>query len=97
MRFVGCQRGVLVLACLLAGCFENSPEQDARTVATAYCQCFFPAMVDTCVDDIVPDISPVSDECVSCVYQNSQMCSTLDDECTDLCDQSATELLGGMR
>jgi hypothetical protein len=97
MRFVGCQRGVLVLACLLTGCFNNSPAQDARTVATAYCDCFVtPSMVEACIDDLLPDITPVSDACLQCVYENSQMCSTLFDDCTALCDNSATPLLGGM-
>ena len=86
-----------MLACLLTGCFENSPVQDAEAVATAYCNCLVsPALVDACVEDVLPEISPVSDACLTCVYQNSQMCSTLIDDCTDLCDNGATPLLGGM-
>jgi len=98
MRFVGSQRGWLVLAGLLTGCFfDNSPVQDAEAVATAYWICIVsPAMVDACIDDIVPDITPVSDECLTCVFQNSQMCSTLINDCTDLCENGATPLLGGM-
>ena len=89
---------MLVLACVLTGCFESSPAQNARTVCTAYCDCLVtPPMVEECiVDDCVPDIPPVSDECLQCVYMNSQTCSTLFDDCTDLCIQNSTPLLGGM-
>lgn len=87
-----------MLAVFLTACFfDNSPVQDAEAVATAYCNCLVsPSMVDACIDDIIPDITPVSDECLDCVYQNSQTCSTLINDCTDLCDDNATPLLGGM-
>lgn len=86
-----------MLACLLSGCFESSPFQDAETVATAYCNCLVtPSMLDGCVEDILDDLPPVSDACLDCVFQNSQTCSTLFNDCTALCDNSATPLLGGM-
>jgi hypothetical protein len=89
---------VLVLACLLAGCFETTPAQDARTVCTAYCDCLVaPSMVEQCiVDDCLPDIPPVTDPCLQCVYEKSQTCSMLFDDCSDLCIQTSTPRLGGM-
>jgi hypothetical protein len=91
-------RGLIVLASVLAGCFEANPLQKARDVCTAYCDCIVsPAMVEQCiVDDCLPDIPPVSDPCLQCVYTNSQTCSTLFDECTDLCLDTSTPHLGGM-
>ena len=94
----GCQRGLLVLASLLAGCFETTPQQKSRDVCTAYCDCIVtPSMVEQCItDDCLPDIPPVTDPCLDCVYANSQTCSTLFDECTDLCLDTSTPHLGGM-
>lgn len=87
----------VAVALALAGC-TNSPAQNARTVCTAYCECFVPAAsVEACiVDDCLPDIPPVSDPCLDCVYENSQMCSALTDECTDVCLDTGSPLLGGM-
>lgn len=99
MRLVGCQRGLFVLLFALAGCWEVSAEQRARDVCTAYCDCFVaPSQVEECiVEDCLPDIPPVSDPCLDCVYANSQMCGPLFDDCTDLCLDTSTPLLGGMR
>jgi len=79
-------RRVGLVLLLLAGCAGDSTEQRARTVCTAYCDCFVTAGgVDACVEDCIPDIPPVSDECLQCVYESSQTCATLDEQCTDLC------------
>jgi hypothetical protein len=102
MRLVGCQRALIVTVALglWSGCFlfEITPEQKARDVCTAYCDCVVsPAQVEQCiVDDCLPDIPPVSDPCLECVYANSQTCSKLLDDCTDLCVNPGTPLLGGM-
>src|SRR5262245_19879915 len=76
------------------------PEQRSRDVATAYCKCTQTGQsaVDMCIDQLVPMIPNVSDDCLDCVYQNSATCSSLLNDCTNLCDpQQNTPLLGGMR
>jgi hypothetical protein len=72
----------------VAGC-EITPEQRARDVCNALCACVVPgspSAVERCVvNDCLPDIPPVSDPCVECVYTNSQRCGDLLDECIALC------------
>ena len=72
---------------LLAGCFEESPQQRARAVCDAYCECVVTVgQVEQCiVEQCLPALPPVSNECLDCVVQNAQTCSTLDALCTDLC------------
>jgi hypothetical protein len=100
MRTPRSARGALLLALgLWAGCFEITPEQRARDVCTAYCDCYAqPGQTEACVvNDCLPDIPPVTDACLDCVYANSQMCGELVNQCLDLCTDTATPLLGGMQ
>ncbi|HEX5060566.1 MAG TPA: hypothetical protein VFV99_14460 [Kofleriaceae bacterium] len=74
---------------LLAAC-GNSPEQDSRMVSTAFCDCLHntPALSEACIDhDFMPIVPAPSDECLQCVYENSQACLILFDKCFDLCVQ----------
>lgn len=79
MRFI-----VLVLA--LAAC-TVPPEQRARDVCTAVCNCLEVGtpQINTCITDCIPDIGNVSDDCLTCVYENSQSCSALFQDCEQLC------------
>jgi hypothetical protein len=87
MRLVGRSRMLwLVAVGLWTGCFEAAPENRAQTVCTEYCECFAdPGEVDECIVECVPDIPPVSDECLDCVLANSNSCPALEAQCTDLC------------
>ena len=69
------------------GCFEETPQQRARAVCNAYCECVVTAgQVEECVvEQCLPVLPPVSDECLDCVISNSQVCAALDAQCTDLC------------
>ena len=94
MRLVGSERRLIALVAvgaLSAGCFEESPQQRARAVCNAYCECVVTAgMVEQCVvDECLPVLPPVSDECLDCVIANSQACTALDAQCTDLCIQNS--------
>jgi len=88
MRLVG-TRGLVALVALgtLASCFEADPQQSARAVCTAYCECVVTAgQVEMCItDDCLPILPPVSDECLDCVTANSNSCTSLDAQCTDIC------------
>ena len=78
-----------VLLLVLVGCADDDPLLRARTVCTAYCDCSAsPGAVDACIDDCVPDIPAVSDDCLQCVYANSQTCAALQSECTALCSSA---------
>lgn len=85
MRLVG-WLSVVALGSL-AGCFEETPEQRARAVCNAYCECLVSAgEVEQCVvESCLPEIPPVTDACLDCVVQNSQMCGALEAQCTDVC------------
>jgi hypothetical protein len=89
MRLVGCQRWLIIGAFVgaLSGCFLNAtPQTRAEDVCTAYCQCYAPSQLDQCIQqDCLPDIPAVTDACLECVQLNSQTCSELASECTDLC------------
>ena len=90
---------IAMLALGVAAC-TVPPEQRAHDVATAYCRCIKTGetAINTCIDMLVPDLTNVSDECLDCVYTNSATCSSLLNDCTNLCDpQQNTPLLGGMR
>lgn len=89
---------LLAILALVAGC-HMSPEQRERDVCTAYCDCVVsPGMVETCItDDCIPALLPsVTDDCLDCVYMNSQTCSTLFNDCSDLCLDTSTPHLGGI-
>jgi hypothetical protein len=83
---------VVSLLGLFAAACDPSPEQQARDVCTAFCDCqsALPATVDACIADCVDDIGSVTlpAECVDCVYTHSQTCGDLFTECiqSDLCD-----------
>jgi hypothetical protein len=89
---------VAIVSGLVSGCFAIPPEQKARDVCTAYCDCLVaPTRVEACVvEDCLPAIQPVSDPCLDCVYASSQTCSMLFDDCTALCLGNITPLLGGL-
>jgi hypothetical protein len=91
---IGSQRGlfVLVASSLLVGCFEETSEQRSRAVCNAYCECFVTAgEVQQCVvEECLPDLPPVSDECLDCVISNSQTCTALGAQCTDTCFDNGT-------
>jgi hypothetical protein len=94
------RRLVVVAIGMLAGCFEITPEQKARDVCTALCDCLVPANADRCItEQCLPRLPPVSDPCLNCVYANSQRCGDLVDQCLALCgdDNDPTPLLGGDR
>ena len=96
MRFHGI--AVVMLALGVAAC-TVPPEQRARDVCTAGCNCTETgtANVNTCIDECIPTLTNVSDECLNCVYENSATCSKLVSDCEDLCKPANTPLLGGMR
>lgn len=97
MRLTGIAIAVFALG--VAAC-TVPPEQRSRDVATAYCKCIKTGdtAVSMCIDDLIPMLPDVSDDCLNCVYQNSATCSSLLNDCTNLCDpQQNTPLLGGMR
>lgn len=76
---------------LLAAACDPSPEQQARDLCNAVCDCTSasPAMVAACVDECVVDIpATLPDDCVQCIYQYSQTCGDLFEQCidSDLCD-----------
>jgi hypothetical protein len=83
-------RLLLVLA-VVAGCVQT-PEERAQTVCNTFCDCVVgtaqPAAVQSCVTvDCLPSIPPVSDACLSCVYQHESTCASLESECQALCLQ----------
>lgn len=90
MRLVGCMRELIALVAIgvsSTACFEESPQQRARAVCNAFCECAVTAgQVEQCVaEQCLPIVPPVSDECMDCVVANSQTCGALDSQCTDLC------------
>ena len=80
---------VVSIVGLLAAC-EAQPEQQRQEVGTAFCKCetSTPFALEQCLEEVLPfvDATP-TEECMDCVYLNSQMCSTLFDDCVDLCVQ----------
>ena len=85
MRLVG----VSILVVLGLGGCDIPPEQERRDVCTAFCDCLggLPSQVESCItDDCLPDVPPtISDSCRQCVYENSQMCSVLFNDCLGPC------------
>jgi hypothetical protein len=78
---------VSIVGLLLAAC-DASPEQQHADVIAAVCECATstPFLFEQCKTEIDPFFDPTpSDECMDCVYANSQTCSTLLDDCVDLC------------
>lgn len=81
---------VVSFVCLLAAACDTSPEQEARDLCTAVCDCMTasPALVNACIDNCVPNVpTTLSDACVMCVYQYSQTCSDLNMCVEDACQQ----------
>ena len=75
-----------LLSLLLVGCADQSTEQRERTVCTAYCECYSSTGgVDACVEDCIPEVPTITDECLACVNANANSCTSLDSECTDIC------------
>jgi len=73
---------------LWATACDPSPEQEARDVCTAVCQCqsASPAQVDACTAECVSEVpTPLPDGCIDCIYQYSQSCADLSARCSDVC------------
>ena len=80
---------VMLWLCVVVAACDASPEQQRRDVSTSFCQCegaLTPVLLDQCIAEVLPfvDAAP-SEECMDCVYLNSQMCSDLSDDCAQLC------------
>ena len=73
---------------LLAAC-NTPPEQEARDLCTALCNCMTasPTLRDECVAECIPDVpAMLPDDCINCIYQYSQSCSDLEAHCEAACD-----------
>lgn len=92
-------RGI-VLVVLLASCTQT-PGEKAQDVCQAYCGCLdpgaLPSTITTCIDtQCLPQLPPVTDQCLDCVFAHDQVCTDLYDQCTDLClPVNQTPHLGG--
>ena len=92
-----------VLALLVVVGCTQMPQEKAQDVCQAYCECVDPGAIPSVVNDCVaqqclPQLPPVSDDCLNCVFAHDQVCPELFDQCTDLCLSTAqTPKLGGMR
>jgi hypothetical protein len=87
-------RGI-VLVVLLVGCTQT-PQEKSQDVCQAYCTCTDPGAVPSVVDDCInqqclPQLPPVTDQCLDCVFAHDQVCTDLFAQCEDLCFQT-----GGM-
>ena len=92
-------RLVLVLVVALGGCAET-PDQRAQEVCASFCDCVvgtgLPAAVQDCIDNqCLPQIPPVTDDCLSCVHQFEASCTALENTCAPSCFQILTPKLGG--
>lgn len=87
MRLIGVSFVLALVACTVP------PEQAARDVCTALCDCTETSMpqIEACVVDCVPDVGTISDDCLSCVYARSQMCGALFEDCIPMCTGQPTE------
>jgi hypothetical protein len=94
-------RVLLLVAGLLVGC-QQPPGEKAQDVCDAYCDCVdpgaLPSQFDACVQQqCLPQLPPVSDDCLNCVFEHDQVCADLFAQCTDSCFPNATAKLGGMQ
>ncbi len=92
-------RVLLLVAGLLAGCHQT-PQEKSQDVCDAYCDCVNPgappAVFDQCVaQQCLPQLPPVTDQCLNCVFAHDQVCTDLYAQCTNLCLSLPTALLGG--
>lgn len=91
----------VLLVTVIAGCFASTPAQRAETVCNAICDCAvgtnLPAEVQDCVEmQCLPQLPPVTDECLACVHQHESSCTSLQDACVQLCaGTTAPDLIGG--
>jgi hypothetical protein len=94
-------RVLLLTVGLLVGCHQT-PEEKALDVCDAYCDCLNPGAVpsqfDQCVNQqCVPQLPPVSDDCLQCVYSHDQVCPDLEQDCTTMCFGLMSGRFGGMQ
>jgi hypothetical protein len=83
--------GMSFVIAVLAGACDPSPAQQGRDVCTALCDCTSasPSRVNACIEECVMDVpATLPQACVDCVYQYSQTCGDLFEQCieSDLCD-----------
>ena len=92
--------GMVLTAAVLGGCHQTSL-QKADDVCRAFCDCVetgaLASEIQRCIDkDCLPQLPPVTDTCLACVYQHDQTCPDLYDLCTTSCLRNTTPQLGGM-
>ena len=87
----------LVIAVLLVGC-HLTQQQEAVDVCNAYCKCVeadLPGVQRTCVErDCLPQLPPVTEACLDCVFTHDRTCSDLTATCTQLCLRTAMPRFG---
>jgi hypothetical protein len=94
-------RVLLLVVGLLVGCHQT-PEEETQDVCDAYCDCLYPGALpstfDQCVNQqCIPQLPPVSDPCLQCVYAHDQVCSDLEQDCSQLCFGLVSGRFGGMQ
>ena len=93
-------RVLLLVAGLLVGC-QQPPGEKAQDVCDAYCDCVapgaLPSQFDECVQQqCLPQLPPVSDDCLNCVFEHDQVCADLEQDCTTSCFGVISGRFGGM-
>ena len=92
----------MIALLVLLGCTQT-PQEKSQDVCQAYCSCADPGALPSVLDDCIqqqclPQLPPVSDACLQCVFAHDQVCTDLAAQCTDLClPANQTPKLGGMR
>jgi hypothetical protein len=75
--------GVSILVVATA-CTTPSASDQATEVATALCQCAADPSA-TCVSDVATEVGTPSTECLTCVFDDSNACAAMQNDCPPLC------------
>ena len=92
---------VLALVVVLVGCTQT-PQEKSQDVCQAYCSCIepggLPGQLESCVQTMcLPQLPPVTDACLTCVFEHEQTCPEMYDQCDSLClPTGQTPKLGGI-
>jgi hypothetical protein len=79
----------LVVTSALTSCAAPSSADQANEVARELCTCLLPAD-PTCETQLAPELNMPSQQCIDCVFDDTNACAAMENDCLPLCTPTNT-------
>lgn len=83
----------LLLVVGLGACHAVTPQEESQEACTTLCKCVagaLPGDQQACMSQCMPQLSTVSEACLTCTFDNADSCPLVIQDCVNICLQVAT-------